>query len=64
LNLVEERIAQLVIADRVADAERWRTGHRVLRASRLGRRAAKASVRAQRLSGQAAAARRESRFTS
>jgi hypothetical protein len=64
LSLVQDSLAELVIADRVADAERWRTGHRVLRASRLGRRAAKASVRAQRLSGQAAAARRESRFTS
>jgi hypothetical protein len=64
LNLVQDSLAHVVIADRIADAEQWRTGHRVLRASRLGRRAAKASVRAQRLSRQAAAAHRQARLTS
>jgi len=64
LNLVQDSLVHVVIADRVADAEQWRTGHHVLRARRLGRRAARASVRAQRLSRQAAVAQRQARLTS
>ena len=64
MNLVQDSIVDVVISDRVADAEQWRTGHHVLRARRLGRRAAKASLRAQRLSRQAAVAQRQARLTS
>jgi hypothetical protein len=64
LILVQDSLVNIVIADRVADAEQWRTGHHVLRARRLGRRAAKASVRAHRLSRQAAVAQRQARFIS
>jgi hypothetical protein len=64
LNLVQDGLVQVVIADRVADAEQWRTGHHVLRARRLGRRAARASERAQRLSRQATVAQRQARLIS